>query len=307
MLVVSRNNMEFEINLEGPEFAIKRLSRILTHWEIRLVKVVPMEPDSTPLAAIILKETDPDRLDAKLRQLASFVSQLEKELNLSGAIRIRVRNLGYSEPPSGSEDFFEAFNPVPSLTIQPWSPSLSRELASNTVILDPRHAFGTGKHPSTKISLQILEDASRGAYGGGPFTRWKVLDFGCGTGILAIAALRLGAKVALGVEIDSESARAAERNISLNRLSDRIQIRQGSWEVVDEEYDLVLANVVPSVLYRTGECIPKHLKKGGIAAVSGFGENLTDEMMQFFSKAGLRTLRQIRLGTWGGLLLAHGA
>lgn len=297
--------MEFEINLEGPEIAIERLYRILIHWEARLGSVIPMEPDSPPLAAMTIRERDPDLLDARLQQLASSISRVEKELNLPHPIRIRVRNLGYSEPSSGSGDFLEAFNPVSSLTIQPWSPSLLRESVGNTIVLDPRHAFGTGKHPSTKISLRILENASHGDYGSAPFTRWKVLDFGCGTGILAIAAVRLGADLALGVEIDSESGRAAERNISLNRLSERIQIRQGSWEVVDEEYDLVLANVVPSVLYRTGKSIPNHMKKGGIAAISGFGENLMDEMAQFFSEAGLRTLRQFRLETWGGLLLAH--
>jgi ribosomal protein L11 methyltransferase len=72
----------------------------------------------------------------------------------------------------------------------------------------------------------------------------NVLDFGCGTGLPAIAAIKMGAKSALGVEIDGPSAEAAEENVKLNPLSRTIKIKEGSWDAVQEKYDLIMANLV---------------------------------------------------------------
>jgi ribosomal protein L11 methyltransferase len=132
---------------------------------------------------------------------------------------------------------------------------------------------------------------------------WKVLDFGCGTGLLAIASIKMGAKSALGVEIDGPSAEAAERNVQLNHLSRSITIKKGSWETVEEKYDLIMANLVASVLIRTGKYLPGHLKDQGLAVASGFGENQLNEMKQLFTKMGLMICQQFTLESWAALVL----
>jgi ribosomal protein L11 methylase PrmA len=81
----------------------------------------------------------------------------------------------------------------------------------------------------------------------------------------------MGVSCDQGIEIDPEAAATARRNVRLNGLSDRIVISRGSWEVVEGKVDLILANLVPSVLLRTGSEIPAHLNGGGRAVVSGFG------------------------------------
>jgi ribosomal protein L11 methyltransferase len=101
----------------------------------------------------------------------------------------------------------------------------------------------------------------------------EVLDFGCGTGLLAIAALKMGAKKALGVEIDHQSAQTAIKNVELNGLSEEILIKEGSWEVVEGKYDLILANLVTAALFRAGKHISGHLKDHGKVVVSGFSCN----------------------------------
>ncbi|MBW2095084.1 MAG: 50S ribosomal protein L11 methyltransferase [Deltaproteobacteria bacterium] len=298
--------MEFEIVIEGVPQAIETLLHLLAEASFHPVKLSSpaSESYSPPLQTISLRETDPELLNRKLVRIASLIATVEQQSDSRDPLEIRVRNLGYCEPSCGSKGNPVPFKPVPSLTIRPWTSSLPGNLTPDTIILDPRHAFGTGKHPSTKLCLEILDSIAHGKWNGNTFACWNVLDFGCGTGLLAMAAVRLGAKQAVGIEIDAESAKAAKRNVSLNGLSEKIQIRKGAWEVVSENYDLILANLVPSVLFRTGLNIPKHLKSHGIAAVSGFGENLLEDMAAFFSEAGLTILERFSLKTWGALLMA---
>ncbi len=294
--------MEFEIAVEGTAQDIKELSRLLENVTFQKRSVPPLEEDSLPSESVFIRESSPESVDRRLLELSSLMDRIEAKGGRRNGLKLRVRNLAYSEPPSGSEHFLEPFNPIPSLTILPWSSRLTHAPGEDAIILDPHNAFGTGKHPTTRLTLAILTDVARGANHGEPsFARWSVLDFGCGTSILAIAAVRLGAKKALGVEIDPQSAKAALRNVRLNGLSQRIQVEQGSWERVDGAYELILANVVPSVLFRMGDAIPAHLKPGGGAIVSGFGGNLLEEMAHFFSEMGLIILNRFSLEGWGAL------
>ncbi len=136
-----------------------------------------------------------------------------------------------------------------------------------TITLDPKPAFGTGRHPATQLCLRIMYHIATDStvFKGLPVQ--EALDFGCGTGLPAISAIRMGARKAIGVEIDAQSARAARRNVKLNGLSHRIDIREGSWEVVKEKYEVVLANLVAAALLRTGRHIPGWVKGGGRAIV----------------------------------------
>ena len=187
------------------------------------------------------------------------------------------------------------------MRIQPWNPDLIQAPDSGTVIIDAENAFGTGKHPSSCLCLQFLVSAARSSSREGK--GGDVLDFGCGTGLLAIAAIALGARKALGVEIDRQSVQTARKNVALNRLEHRITIRQGSWEEVQGKFDLVLANLVPAVLFRTGQNIPNHLKDEGRAVIAGFGRNQMGDMERFFMDAGLFTQKTMIQDGWGLLVM----
>jgi ribosomal protein L11 methyltransferase len=131
----------------------------------------------------------------------------------------------------------------------------------------------------------------------------EVLDFGCGTGVLAIAAVKMGAKKALGVEIDPKSVQTAKKNVEINGLTERILIKQGSWEVVEGKYDLILANLVAAALFRAGKYIPSYLKDDGKVVVSGFSTNQQGEIKEFFRKQGLVATDRSSLEDWGAMVL----
>jgi len=281
--------MKIEIAIEGPREAVRALHRKIPHKSEMLEQNMG---DDLQRARLILFEED-DRVNQVLVRISEIA---ERELCIADVLEFRVRNLAYSEPSPWCESLRAPFQPVPSLSIQPWSPSACRPHDARTILLDSNLAFGTGTHPTTLLCLKAIHDLSRSSWG---LSGRRVLDFGCGTALLAIAALKLGASHGQGVEIDAEAA----RNVSLNGLSERIVISQGSWEVVEGKVDLILANLVPSVLLRTGSEIPVHLDQHGLAVVSGFGQNQSREMEDLFAGLGLRTAERLASDGWGALIM----
>ncbi len=292
--------MQFEIAIEGPSTAISALSHHLKGLSSKLQTIQKTTGDKEGRGKISLLETEEELLDDRLLHLSQIIREIEGLLSAESLFDIRVRNLSYSEPSIGEGAFARPFRPIPSIRVQPWAPSLPRPKDPRTIILDPKHAFGTGTHPTTQLCLEImdflLKDASLRQ---GP----EVLDFGCGTGILAISAIKMGARRAVGVEVDPQSARTAERNVALNDLSDRIEIREGSWEVVHERYGLVLANLVPAALRRAGRHIPCWVKEGGRTIVSGFAKNQGEEIRRSFGNMGFIISQDLDFKGWGALLL----
>ncbi len=216
--------------------------------------------DDPQRARLILVEED-DQVNQCLIHISSIV---DRDLHVADQLEFRVRNLAYSEPSPWCESLREPFQPVPSLTIRPWSPSASQPEDRRTILLDSNLAFGTGRHPTTELCLKAIHELSCGPWG---LSGRSVLDFGCGTALLAIAAVKLGASRGQGVEIDPDAAATAKRNVVLNGLTERIVISQGSWEAVERKVDLILANLVPSVLLRAGSGIPAHLNEQGRAII----------------------------------------
>ena len=301
---VWRRKIAFEILLEGPGLALARLrGEISASCESASVHFSPDRREPGRLQALRIVQESETALDDDLVRISGLIRRVEKEHSLHDAVRMRVRNLAYSEPSIQSGEYEEPFRPTPSLTVVPWKPGWKPPRGSISIILDPSHAFGTGRHPTTRLCLGFLETLHKEAEEQGREAFRTVLDFGCGTGILGIAALRMGALRAVGVELDGEAADTARRNAERNSLSDRLEIRKGSWEAVDGCFDLIMANVVSAALLRTGGRILHHLKTRGRAVVSGFGSARGEEMVRFFRNKGLRTVHRGDLAGWGGLVL----
>ncbi len=295
--------MDFEIALEGPLIAVSRVYHEIQALSPELKRLPPRQPGEEERGRVRILEKDENRVNDKLLYLAQVIERAEHALGLKEGFHLGARNLAYSEPSAGEGLFHKPFQPIPSLTIQPWDPSETGPLGPRTIVLDPHHAFGTGRHPTTRLCLRYLDQQAEAT----GLTGLEVLDFGCGTGLLALAAVKLGARKALGVEIDAPSVRAAARNVALNELSGCIEIRQGSWEAVEGQFDLVLANLVVSVLLRTGEHISGHLKDQGRAVVSGFGEHQARDMRRFFLDQGLVASLELTLDGWGAFVLVKGS
>ena len=163
--------------------------------------------------------------------------------------------------------------------------------------LDPGLIFGTGAHPSTRMCLEAAEDLAPKAE--------KVLDLGCGSGILAIAALLLGAKSALGCDIDEAAPRIAAENAALNGVDDRLTVLAGDaagdealrQAIGGREYDLIFLNIVADVILLLLPDIPRWLRPGGALIVSGVIDGREGEIAEALKTQGFVFHRR-RMGDW---------
>ena len=164
--------------------------------------------------------------------------------------------------------------------------------------LDPGMAFGTGLHPTTRLCLATLEAAAdRGDIAGA-----RVLDVGCGSGILSIAAVRLGAASVLGLDIDPIAIEATVANARRNRLLRRIRAREGSLPSGERPFDLVLANLIASVLVALANSLRDELKPGGWLLASGIFEDRETDVAAALTAAGLVVSERAVEGEWVALL-----
>jgi ribosomal protein L11 methyltransferase len=136
------------------------------------------------------------------------------------------------------------------------------------LILDPGLAFGTGSHPTTRLCLEWLCENLRGGE--------TLLDYGCGSGILAIAAARLGAASVLGVDIDENALTAARDNAVVNRVDMRLR---HSRETCAETFDRVVANILTNPLCVLAPLLAARVASGGRIALSGVLESQADEVI----------------------------
>ena len=149
----------------------------------------------------------------------------------------------------------------------------SPDPAAVNLILDPGMAFGTGSHPTTRLCLEWLERTVS--------ADCTVLDYGCGSGILAIAAARLGAGRVAGVDIDPQAVEAAKANAERNGVT---ALFADSAQPVAGEYDLVVANILSNPLRVLAPAICAHVRSGGRLALSGILREQAEEIIGIYAQ-----------------------
>lgn len=172
-----------------------------------------------------------------------------------------------------------------------------REPDDVVLALDPGMAFGTGLHPTTRLCLAAIESlADRDGLVGA-----RVLDVGCGSGILAIAALRLGAATAHGVDTDPIAIEATLANARRNGLARRLRTRAGSLPSGEPAFDIVLANLIAGVLVDLAPELGHELCGGGTILASGIFVDRESDVRTAFAGAGLEVRGRSAEGDWVAL------
>ncbi len=173
------------------------------------------------------------------------------------------------------------------IVISPWSmengPPTSLQPEDVEIYLSPGLAFGTGNHPTTQLCLkQIEEEFDRGRLAGG-----QVLDVGCGSGVLAIAALKMGAARAWCLDIDETAVRAVADNLEMSGVSMRARVLQGSLpnaNLPNIQFDYVFANITSRVLIDIADSLIQNTVPGGIILASGILVDQVDAVEKAFVK-----------------------
>ena len=190
-----------------------------------------------------------------------------------------------------------------------------RRLPGDVVLaLDPGMAFGTGLHPTTRLCLAALESiadrgllATGGAGAGTAGGPARVLDVGSGSGILSIAAGLLGARSVLAVDVDPIAVEATAANARRNRLSRVITAREGSSPSGEGPFDIVLANLIASLLVRLADGLVADIRPGGTLIASGIFANREADVVEAFEARGLAITNRLTEGDWVALEISRPA
>lgn len=163
--------------------------------------------------------------------------------------------------------------------------------AELVIRLDPGMAFGTGLHPTTRACLELLQAVA-------PMPA-AVLDVGCGSGILGVAALLLGAGRVVAYDTDELAVEATRRNADVNGLADRLAVHHGTLpEEAGETFPLVVANLVATVLVDLAPRLAAHTASGGSLIASGIIETRADEVESAMAGVGLESVEWVTEGDW---------
>jgi ribosomal protein L11 methyltransferase len=161
--------------------------------------------------------------------------------------------------------------------------------------LDPGLALGTGLHPTTQLCLTALE-------------RWvrpgmEVLDLGTGSGILAIAAAKLGAEGVLALDSDRQAVMVAGANVTGNGVDDRVSVRRGSLAEVSGSYDLVVVNILARVIVdMVGAGLSERLRPDGVVVAAGITVDQVSDVAAAFERGNLELVDEMQRGDWVNLL-----
>lgn len=243
---------------------------------------------------------------AKNRQGVEQLEALRKALNRLKAADVNGEwgRLEYALAGVREEDWSTAwkqyYHPTKvgeRLVIRPSWEEYEAQPEEVVVRLDPGMAFGTGGHDSTRLCMRLLErylpeDA-------------RVLDLGCGSGILAVAALLLGAREAAGVDIDEVAVRVANKNAAMNGVAARCTFFCGNLaDRVSGKYDLIFANIVADVIISFLPDVRGLLAPGGVFITSGIIDTREPDVLAALPDAGLAVRERLEAGGWVGLCCA---
>jgi len=165
------------------------------------------------------------------------------------------------------------------------------------IFLDPGMAFGTGHHPTTRMCMELLEDTIVGGE--------KIIDLGCGSGILSVTAVKLGALSSIGFEIESNASKVAEENCVLNGVDESVEVFNSTlpdYRYSEGDFDLALANISAKVIIELADHLTKGLRSGGKLILSGVLENALEDVRDVFEPLGVVFEKVMTDSDWTAVL-----
>jgi ribosomal protein L11 methyltransferase len=290
-----------ETTVEAEDFISQKLSEIgiegieihdnvpLTEEDTKgmFIDILPELPADDGTAQVVFyldEDLTAEQVQTMLTQVEEGLKEVASYCNI-GAGTITADETEDKDWINNWKEFFKPFT-VDDILIKPTWEEIPPEHADKLMIeIDPGTAFGTGSHETTQLCIRALQKYIRPGD--------AVLDIGTGSGILGIAAIKLGAKRAFGTDLDENAVSAAIENVEVNHIpSEQFPIVTGN--ILDEEaiqnqaglgtYDLVVANILaPVIILLTGEA-DRHLKPGGIFITSGIIDMKEEAVKEAFAK-----------------------
>lgn len=228
------------------------------------------------------------------QQITKFVGRLKEEYEDIdfGRLEIKTQILNDEDWANNWKQYFKPFTVSDKIIIKPTWEELNEPVGDKIILeIDPGMSFGTGQHHTTRLCIeQIIKHMKKDM---------NVLDMGCGSGILSIASVLLGADRVTGVDIDENAVKTAKENAALNNIfEDRFSVYCGNVTEDTElqekigfnKYDLIAVNIIAQIIMGMSSTFPKFLKKGGMIIASGIIKKYVDDVVRDFRILGFEIM-----------------
>ncbi len=309
-----------KVTIETTTQATDMLSYVLDEYGVEGIEVedkIPLsEEDKKAMFIDILPELPPDDgvaeiscyIDDKIdvKDLCRYISEQLKEMSAYMQVGTGKISLGETEDKdwiNNWKEFFHPFRLEDNIVIQPtWTENADTKPEDIVIYIDPGTAFGTGSHETTKLCIANLKKYIR------QDGTTDVMDAGCGSGILSIIAMKLGAEKVYGIDIDELAVKASKENLALNHISEeQYTIVQGN-VIEDKEfaksvasigqYDIVVANILADVIIPLSAEIRPFMKEDGVFITSGIIDTKEQEVKEALIKNGFEIVDTTYMGEW---------
>ncbi|MCD8359690.1 MAG: 50S ribosomal protein L11 methyltransferase [Acidaminococcaceae bacterium] len=238
------------------------------------------EQGNTEVVTVTAYYPEDEELQPRLAQIEEEMAALEASIGTCRFGNTCFRTVSEQDWANEWKQYFHVTHIGETLVIKPTWEEYAAKAGEHIIEIDPGMAFGTGTHHTTCMCIERLEKVLRSGM--------EVFDVGTGSGILAIAAARLGAETVKAVDIDATAVRVAAENIAANGLTEKISVKQGDLlQGTEGQADVIIANIIADIIIMLLEDVPGKLKNGGIFLASGIIEERQNDVAAAAAKAGL--------------------
>ncbi|EOR26186.1 MULTISPECIES: 50S ribosomal protein L11 methyltransferase [Clostridium] len=274
------------VAIEDPNDILEREQGPLT-WDFADINVLEHKGKVAVVKAYFSEE---DNINEILTYINEKMDEL-KELGIdTGLAKVESEKMFEEDWANNWKKYYKPTKVGEKIVVKPIWEEYQEQGDEKVIELDPGMAFGTGTHETTRMCIQSLEEYVKADS--------TVFDVGCGSGILAIAAAKLGAKMAVGVDLDPVAVESAKENVGYNNL-DNIQILYGNLvEVIDGKADIVVANIIAEVICILTEDVKRVLKDNGYFITSGIIHDRVEMVTKKLEETGFEVIEINKDGEW---------
>lgn len=253
--------------------------------------------EESPVKTVTAFFADDVSVNGGIRAIESYLIEITKGYSGFEYAPPAVSSITEEDWSSNWKEHFKPLRVGSRLVIKPTWESFPESADDIILELDPGMAFGTGAHPTTLLCLSMLEKYLTSAMNSEAKTL-SALDVGTGSGILSIAAVKLGVARVTAIDIDPEAVRVAEENCVLNKVDSSVSVSDTPLQVVQGRYDIVLANILAEELVRMAPELVRRMAPGGTLILSGILLEKEDLVLNGFAGFAVTLSEVVREQEW---------
>lgn len=278
------------VAIEDPEDILGREQGPLT-WDFADINVLEHKGKFAVVKGYFSEEDNIDEIIAYINEKVEEIKALGIDV---GEGKVEFEKMYEEDWANNWKKYYKPSKVGEKIVVKPIWEEYEVKDEELVVELDPGMAFGTGEHETTRMCIQALEKYVQ--------KDSTVFDVGCGSGILAIAAAKLGAKLAVGVDLDPVAVESAKENVGFNNI-DNIEILHGNLiEVIDGKADIVVANIIAEIICILTEDVSRVIKPNGYFITSGIIHDRVEMVTNKLEECGFEVVKVNKDGEWNCII-----